>query len=377
MKNYFLYIAVLSLLFAGCKEEYDFPLRSSDVSLMVVEGNLNVGNDSTNITLSRSMKLDEIVQFKPILQAQVLVEGKDNSVSTLTEKGGGNYYSSGLGMAVGNEYRLRIKTPDGKEYLSDWVLARSTPEIDTIKWERLPNGISFSSSTQDPTNNTRYYKWEYEETWQINSYFTSDFKWVGDANIVYTPAQDLPNTCWKYDRSRTIMIGSSAQYAQDVISDLPLYFIAENNEKLGVRYSVLLKQYALSKQAYEYLNLMKKNTETLGSIFDPLPSEMRGNISNVNDPSEIVIGYVNASAETRKRIFVTSIEANWGYPYPIPCNYFLIANHPDSIRKYIPLYLPWAAEEPVPGVITDYYVAPPVCVDCTLRGGNTARPNYW
>ena len=162
MEKKILYTLVLAAFVSSCKEEYDFPLKNSDKSVLVMEGVLNVSGP-TRITLSQSAKVDEQVQFKPILQAQLFVEGKDSSNSSLTEAGAGIYSHPNLGLSVGSEYRLRIKA-NGREYLSEWVIAKQTPPIDSISWKRTPEGIIFYVSTHDPTNNSRYYKWEYDET---------------------------------------------------------------------------------------------------------------------------------------------------------------------------------------------------------------------
>ena len=373
MNKILLYVSGMIALLSSCKEEYNAPLKDVDKSVLVMEGVLNVSGP-TKITLSQSMKIDEQAQFKPILQAQLNVEGKDGSNSGLVSAGAGMYTHPNLNLTVGNEYRLRIKA-NGSEYLSEWVVAKNTPPIDSITWERDSEGLNFFLSTHDPSNNSRYYKWEYDETWQINAYYFALYKWTGGTTIVPLDPSETPYSCWKYDRSTTIMIGSSAQLNEDVINELPVYHIPLGSEKLSFRYSVLMKQSSLTKTAFEYLTLMKKNTETLGSIFDPQPSELRGNISNIADPNEIVMGYVIASGISEKRIFVTSVEANWSYYQN--CEYIQIPNNKDTIASYVPTYLPWSAIEAGPGVITDYFMAIPPCVDCTKRGGSLSKPSYW
>ncbi len=66
----------------------------------------------------------------------------------------------------------------------------------------------------------------------------------------------------------------------------------------------MVKQYALSLEAYSFYTNLKKNTEQLGSIFDALPSEIEGNIHSDNNPSEPVIGYITVGSTTSQRIFV-------------------------------------------------------------------------
>jgi len=123
------------------------------------------------------------------------------------------------------------------------------------------------------------------------------------------------------------------------------------------------------KLTYE---LMKKNTEEIGSLFSPQPSEIRGNIRNPNDEKEYVLGYVTASTVEQQRKFIQ-----------VPWHYFMLcevvkvpAHNKDSTLYYFgpggPL-IPFQYDEPPP-----YYSgAEPQCVDCTKRGGSVVRPSYW
>ncbi|MGV3527360.1 MAG: DUF4249 domain-containing protein [Flavisolibacter sp.] len=361
------------LLLAGCKDRYDLVLKPSDTSLLVVEGALDAGNGPTTIRLSKTLKVNESLAFSPELNARVTVEGQDGSSYTLSPSGLGRYFNSHLGLTTGQEYRLRIKTADNKEYLSDFVRALPTPAIDSVNWHKTEDGLMVYVNTHDPAQSSRYYKWDFDETWEIRSYYASDFEYVGGTEIVYHPMYRF--RCWKYGISQTINIGSSAKLAEDKINEAPVLLIPFGSEKLSVRYSMLLKQQALTKQAYEYFQLMKKNTETLGTIFDPQPSELKGNIHCVTNPAEGVIGYLTAAEFTQKRIFITAQDLNWSYQQA--CYYERVKNNPDSIRAWVPSYLPFGGEEIAPGVVTYYYMAPAACVDCTKRGGDLNMPSYW
>jgi hypothetical protein len=370
-----IYVFALVLLLIGCKDKYDIVLRPTDVSLLVVEGNLNAGNGGTNISLSKTVMLNDRASFKPVLKARLTVESKNGNTVSLVETGNnGNYVHNNLGLIVGQEYRLRIKTADSKEYLSDYVKVLQTPEIDSITWKRQDDGLMIEANSHDPSNNTLYYKWDYDETWEIRSFYAASYAYIGGV-IVATPAV-YHYRCWKYDSSHTINIASTAQLVSDVVSHSPLMLIPNGSEKLGVRYSILLRQQAIQKPAYDFLQLMKKNTESVGSIFDAQPSDSRGNIKCISNPGEGVIGFVTAATSTEKRIFITNREANWLFNQS--CSMVeKVRNNPDSIRAWVPAFLPWSAEEQVPGVPIYYYMSPAVCVDCTARGGNLQMPVYW
>lgn len=360
------------ILLAGCRDKYELPLRDNDVSLLVVEGVLNAGQGPTNITLSKTVKVNDAASFKPVLQAKLTVEGKNGGSYALSETGNGNYRHNQLPLTFGEEYRLRIQTIDNKEYLSEYLVAKKTPDIDSITWKLENQNLIVYANTHDATNNSRYYKWDYDETWEIRSYYPALYRWVSGTTIVPTTTF-FNNQCWKYAKSNNIEIGSTAQLQSDVVNEAPLQFIPFGSERVSVRYSILVKQQTLTREAYEYFNLMKKNTESIGSIFDPQPSELKGNIKCVTNPDEGVIGYLTASSFTEKRLFITAQEANWKYNEYCPAE--KVRNHPDSLKLWLPGYLPFNLED-LFGI--EYYsLAPAACVDCTKRGGDLNRPSYW
>lgn len=373
MRASMIFLLLALLVLSGCKDKFELELRPSDKSLLVVEGILNAGQGPTNIRLTQSVNLEDPVQIKPVPQATVSVENANGDVYLFTATGNGNYVHNQLPLVYGEEYRLRIKAL-GKEYLSDYVEVRQSPEIDSVTWVRGPDGLHIKANTHDASNNTRYYKWDYDETWEIRSYYTAFYQYLGGSTIVPTMFP-YNYRCWKYDFSNTINIGTTAQLQSDVLTGAPVQFIPEGSEKLSYRYSILLRQQSITKPAYEYFQLMKKNTESIGTIFDPQPSELKGNIRCITDPMEGVLGYLTASNITEKRIFITAIEASWSYsPF---CPSIDVKNHPDSIAAWVPSYLPYGARELAPGVVDYYEMAPATCVDCTKRGGDLSMPSYW
>jgi Domain of unknown function (DUF4249) len=361
-----------------CRERYDPPVTSLSNSFLVVEGVLNAGQDSTTIHLTRTFKLDQDSTLRTEDNAQLTVEGKDNTTSFLSGAGKGKYVSGNLNLIPGNEYRLRIKTIDGKEYLSDYVTAKITPPIDSVNWDRNNAGVQIYVNSKDPSNATRYYRWEYEETWEIHAYYFSDVIYENSSNTIRQrqfPAEDVSKG-WKYENSSSILLANSIRLQNDIIYRAPLKLIAPGAERLSVRYSILVRQYALEEQAYNFFDLMKKNTEDIGSLFNPQPSEIKGNIHCISDPGEYVVGYVTASTIETKRIFISQDQVpQWGYIEEF-CKTDTVPNNPDSIRFYFGSggLIPWLFHNP-PG---DYYLgAEPQCVDCTVRGASTIKPVYW
>jgi len=371
MKRIYIILAIIVGALA-CRQPYDPPVNSSNKTYLVVEANLNP-QGATTISLTRTFGLDRNTTVRGELNAQVSVEGKDNTTRSMTSIGNGRYTSNNLNLIINNEYRLRIKTTDGKEFLSDYVKAKKTPVIDSIGWEKEQEGLRIYANTKDVTNATRYYRWDFDETWEIHSHFPSSYIYeptTGRIRDRKFPQEDV-SVCWKYGTSSTIVLANSTRLADDIIYKAPVHFIENGSEKLAVRYSILLRQYALDREAYNFYELMKKNTEDIGNIFSPQPSEIRGNIKCLTDSKEYVLGFVTASTVESRRQFIT-IPWFWFQD----CLSVKVPDRPDSIRYFFGpggAYMPYSFDNPPPYYYGSYYE----CVDCTKRGGSTARPPYW
>jgi hypothetical protein len=218
-------------------------------------------------------------------------------------------------------------------------------------------------TTHDPSNSTLYYRWEYNETYEYHAKYDAFYFYINGAIIPRLPSEHT-FACWKDQTSTELLLATSAGLSSDLIFEQPLIFIAQESQPLGVKYSLLVTQTALTKEAFDYLQNLRKNTELTGSIFDPQPSQTAGNIRCVDDPSEPVLGYVSASTVQQQRIFISNDTlAHWGYE--IKGCYIV---NPTTFLGLVPLYQ-------LPG--GGYAWAFPECADCTLQGGTTTKPDYW
>jgi hypothetical protein len=126
-------------------------------------------------------------------------------------------------------------------------------------------------------------------------------------------------------------LGSTEKLTSDIVY-LPVQYIEPHSEKLSVLYSINLKQYAISNDNYLFLQKMKKNTEQLGTIFDPQPSEISGNIHCLTDPNELVIGLLKLPRSKLKECSFLTPGARLGLLFG--CVQEIIDNNLDSIRKH-------------------------------------------
>lgn len=407
-KGYIYLTLFSSMITISCRKPYQPPAISASNSYLVVEGVINAGPDSTFIKLSRTVKIADKIVANPETLAVLTVESDQNTSYPLTEISRGNYASRGLNLDNGHKYRLRIRTADNKQYLSDYVEVLNSPPIDSISYDikgalTVP-GVNVYVSTHDPSNKVVYYRWDYQETWIITSYYPSYFKSNGDTVLGRNQLTDNITNCWQSDTSSTIVLGSSAKLSRNIIYEQPVISISSSSEKVGAKYSILVRQYALSEDAYNFYVNIKKNNEQLGSIFDALPSDIQGNIHSVSNPNEPVIGYISIGSTASKRIFIdnrdlprwrkdTSYYAGCRLVFgpKQPCCYYVFPpGPPNQVDAYIN-YNPNSTNIngiqdpliPIDAIII-HPGTPPIgytasyrrCVDCTLRGTNKP-PAFW
>jgi hypothetical protein len=356
---------------------------------LVIDGAVNSGNDSTFIRLSRTKKFDTVVVVDPEKGAQVALESDANKSYPLVELTAGTYSAAPLNLDNAHKYRLRIKTSDGKTYLSDFVPVKNSPPVDSVGFKALADGVHIYVNTHDDNNTTRYYRWQYNEDWQFHSWYQSF--WVG---AVRRQANQFRYNCFAKDASSSIVIGSSIKLSSDVIFQAPIAIIPAYSEKIETKYSILVKQYALTPDAYNFWENLQRNTDRLGSIFDAQPSENQSNYHSVSNPDEIVIGYLSVGSTSTKRIFISRGQLLPGYQTKDLFGCRIDTEFYSKTPFYShPAGSPWPDindpnsgytsidalffDPPLPfGVPSAITYAASVCDDCTVRGRQTAPP-FW
>jgi len=366
---------LLIMLQWQCVQKYNSPYVSPPTGYLVVEGYIS-GNSPTQYTLSRTIPLPGDSAIPMETGAKVQVEGTDNSVYPLTEQTTGVYVADSLTLNAATQYRLRINTTEGEQYLSAFAPFESTPAIDSINWVYNAGGVNIYANTHDPTNNVRYYQWNYTETWEYTSAEYSSYLYNDTTNtLTPRPQSQQDFNCWTTLPSTTILLGSTAKLSQDVIYEQPLTSIPAGTVRLSYLYSIIVRQYGLTQAGYNFLSLMQQNTESLGSIFDATPSQLVGNIQCLTNPSEPVIGYISAGTVQQQRIFISRSQLPvWDYVFTCPEADIMVPPIPDSLM----FYFGEGQYDPVSLLVNNDYTANAAgCVDCRLQGGTTQMPSFW
>lgn len=356
------------------------PVQELENRFLVVDGLINVGNQEVSVfNLSRTRPIqDSLVDF-PEENARVVIEDDignqysleaDNAVS-------GRYISNPLTLSAERKYGLRIETADGKRYESEKVVPVESPAIDSIVFAETPN-LEFYLYSSDPSNSARYFRWQFEETFQTRAQ-TPSFWAVVNGIIEQANEDTQTESCWITQSSTNLLIGNSVELSSAVISRFPLHAIPKPDKRLSIRYSIEVTQFALTQDAYQYFQIIKRNSEEIGGIFDPMPSQLKGNIFNVSNRNEPVIGFVSAGKSSKRRIFIARSDLN-DWPFittGYDCEVIGAASNPSDYRIYNypdTSYTFWyfSSGQP-PGLV----LSKKKCIDCRLSGGTNSKPSFW
>jgi hypothetical protein len=365
--------AMVVFTILGCVEPYSPEIINEDVSLLVVDGFLNSAGGSATVKLTRTIPVYSASAAPPELKAQVKVSDENGNEYSLIEKGNGVYEKTGIPIDEHQRYSLFIQTVTNEQYISESVPVKISPKIDSVFWIPGNDGIRFYLNTKDDNNDTRYYRWEATETYEYRSAYGSIYK-LRNGRPIPRPVDEQINLCWRTIPPTNILISSSIATNDDVIDNFELNFIPKGSIKLSQRYSLLVRQFAVTEKAFDYWRELEQSTEKVGGLFDPMPSQITGNIRNVSNPQKAALGYFSAGTFSEKRIFVSFYDLpNNLQEYATGCTMDTIparelSNYSDNtliIGSY---------GDPMP---IGYMTAKSSCIDCRLHGGTTTKPSFW
>ncbi len=352
---------------------------------------MNATDSSAFVTLSHTRPLAARGAFIPEENAMISIKSSNGQYVELLEQDSGRYTQQKMDIDFDATYTMTIKTESGATYTSEAVAVRRTPPIDSLSYGFSNDnlGLSIRLNTHDDTGNSRYYAWEYAETFEYKSYYNSNFKFQNNQPS-QRRADERIDKCYVTIPSSRILLGSSATLEQDVIQGEELVIIPKYSPKISLRYSLLIKQRTLSLQEYEYLYQLRQVTERLGTFFDPLPGEVIGNVKRNEDTTELVLGYFSAAEVFEKRYFIEKEELPIdlqaspiikGCQVEFSCDIRLPRGTPQRACVYLEdisdnAVLVEAAYDQMGNPIR-YSFTTAECGDCRAQGGITTRPDFW
>ena len=307
MRRLLVNISLLSVLLSiGCIEKFDFEFDDS-LEYLVVDGMV------TNEPGPYQIRLSYTSTGQPRFVTGATVSIRDNIGRTfmLNEVQEGLYEHTLFSFTgqVGMSYTLLIETPDGRMYESTPEVMAPVPIIENIDFEFDTRQIVTNIGTVTDITGFEI-KIDTETTGDDGTFLMYDYRGVYKIRNIYDTlllnidpiCTDCQFTCWQEDLPTNFIsvFGTETNQVQP-ITDHFLTFI-NGNIKFANGYVLEVKQFSLNRNAYDYWNAVQIQTRDAGSIFDPIPFQIRGNMRNVNDPDETVLGYFGAHAVDTRRV---------------------------------------------------------------------------
>jgi len=306
---------------ASCIDPYILNLKNYK-SLLVVEGLITNENSSYKIKLCRTTsQVDSAPEMITDANAYI-IDG--DSIKMHLQNIGEGYYKTDSTLfkgVVGQTYTLQILTSDGKEYRSEECTMLPVAGIDRIYYEKGEEisgnqgesftGLEILLNSGDAPGMDQYLRWTFEEVWKIilPSPQQNLYTVVNDTTFSFPGVAEVNAVCWKKYQSDEIITNSVLSGEANSQAGQQIQFIAPvKSDRLTQEYSILVKQYSVSKEEYDFWNNLKKVGEAGGDIFDSQPYTVISNIHNVNDANEKVLGFFEVSAVSQKRIYLTAHE---------------------------------------------------------------------
>ena len=287
---------ILILIMAACVTPY-MPNVTRYESILVVDAQLTNLTGPYKVKLSRTYRYDGRTG-EQVTGASVKIIDNDGLEVPLNEISTGVYSNVDTTFhgVPGKSYKLQIKV-NTEVYESDFETIKAPVPIDKFYWEYKPmdgdgpNRVELMLDTQDPTNKTRFYGWEYDETW----------KFIVPIDVAKKPEWKI---CYRDYSSFFITLGNTIDRNNDRIDRHNIISINESTNRLFIRYTILAKQYSLSEDTYKYLKEITKLNLNQGSLFDPIPYSLMSNVKCISNKVIPVVGYFIVAGASEKRIFI-------------------------------------------------------------------------
>lgn len=389
------------LLFTAnsCIEEFKATTESFE-SILVVEASITDQDKYHKVLLSRTFRFEED-GAQPEQGASVKVVSGNGEEFVFDEMEQGTYVSSNaFSVQAEVDYTLKITTQDGKSYVSKQERLISGAPISDVKGVLDSDfdgnqGVRVLTETNDTSLNPKFYRYEYVETHKIQSpiFRTRDAVIVSEDPVV---VEVIPKTreeriCFVTNEPDALVLGSTVGLSENNTIGQPVLFIDKDDIKIKYRYSILVEQYIISREAHTFFSLLKEFSGSESLFSQVQAGFIEGNIISEQNQAEKVIGFFEVASVSSERTFFgfrDFFDGRSQGSFPFTCNVFVApetdAEIIDVIRnremKYVDERVSCApACEEMYGDIEGngpIIYTRKECVDCTNFGANIV-PDFW
>jgi hypothetical protein len=322
-------ILVLST-FHCCSEIYN-PVIDTDTEALVVEGLITDGDGPFTVKLTRAQPYssDSAVTTTYVSDAILTVSDNEGGVYELTYQGDGEYaLPTDFRAVVGRSYVVHIETSDGELYESDSQTLLPPETIDSLyttvitksyinDLDVLTNvegydvrvNLFHSVSDANPMPLCRFKSnvvVQYEYTYyDVDPETNLEYEWYWDV---------FGWRSFELDDNENIT-EERAKSSDPEIKNHFLCFIPKKtasygfttSSTAGIIYYYRLQQFTINEDTYSFYEEANDQLAATGKLFDPITSQLDGNMNCTSDPSRIVLGLFEVSSVTKAAFIVRTL----------------------------------------------------------------------
>ncbi len=382
----YIYFVLLPVSLFGCIDRYYLEDEIDSETKLVIDCTITDEDEDQYIKVSLSTSTEDS-DYNPYSDCEIeVIDSLGNSFSFTESDSIDGKYEGTIDLQYlypGASFQLSLITPDSKVYKSNFETMLATPPVDSLYYELATqessyvdytlNGVQFYldfKTTKDYPTKYMYWiieTWEYHSTWPIYAY-------LSDSGFVAIPKDYTYYTCYKSLTIDDIYLINTSNFSENIYYQFELPFISDETQRLLYNYSLLVKQVSLSDNAYTYWKTLKSNNQDETGLYAKQPSTVKGNVYNVNDSEEHVLGYFGVSSVSKKRITLTTVE-ELSFDEVSYCEPQLpTAGYPAVPR---PLYLVRMQDPENPDGNLVWGYVDTECVICTELGGVLEKPDFF
>lgn len=309
--KFFGLILLASFVLNSCIDEVKLDIDNNQQRL-VLEGQIADSLQVYTIKISNSAIIgvgnDNILT--PVSGATVMVLDDEGGSFEFAETSPGNY-SREMRGEVGRTYHLEVTTSDGKSIKSNPTVLRASPPLLPASAEVIQD-ITISANGRPVTANKLSVKMNTDVSGLADRPY---LRWQAKGEYEFKenyPMALNTKTCYIKNNIdiNNIKVFDTNDLAGGLLTDEP-FLLTDYNYRFAFQYCFHLFQYSISKEEYKYWQTVHDIVNIDGSLFDPPPGTVKGNLYNTNDPEEQILGYFSVAGVSYRREFMDAISLSF------------------------------------------------------------------
>lgn len=316
MQQRFLYLALILMLFASC-EDYYTPDLEQVPGRIVVESCItnDPGHNYVKLSVARDYYSTDAIEWIVFARVELTEVGGPTFLATLGLPGTYHFENT---PEEGKAYILRIFYQK-EVYESDPVHMPPLPQIDSLYTAHKLESVYLTNAygvPQEFIKPVREIKID-ASTSQVNNFrfnCREVLQWM-----VIPPPPDGPGPTdpiiygWMTISSNELfnIAGAKPFSYSTQVRNHPLFTLSYNTQKylnaverLPMGWILIIDQYGTSRESYDYHEKMNQQFEAKGNLFDPLATQIYGNMHCTSDKSKIALGFFDLNSYRQHRYFL-------------------------------------------------------------------------